>query len=67
MVSGKIPHTFVRRRHQLIHYVVEKDGRPAIGKKRPSSIQGMIESSFDSEIEKCPVSELNMFHVWLCI
>ncbi|KAL7531009.1 hypothetical protein ACHAXR_003801 [Thalassiosira sp. AJA248-18] len=61
MLSGKTPHAFVRRRHQLIHYVVEENGRPVIDESWPSSIQGMMESSFDSEIEKRPVSALNSF------
>ncbi|KAL7541729.1 hypothetical protein ACHAXR_011172, partial [Thalassiosira sp. AJA248-18] len=52
--SGKNPHAFVRSRDQLIHYVVEQNGRPVIEESWPSPIQGMLESSFDSEIEKRP-------------
>ncbi|KAL7526531.1 hypothetical protein ACHAXR_003216 [Thalassiosira sp. AJA248-18] len=56
ILSGQTPYIFVRRVSELIHHVVEENGRPAIGKKWPSGIQGMMESSFDSEIEKRPVS-----------
>ena len=56
ILTAKTPYLFVRRRNQLINYVVEENGRPDIEESWPSSIQGMLESSFDSEIEKRPVS-----------
>ena len=58
----------------MINYVVEENGRPDIEESWPSSIQGMLESSFDSEIEKRPVSQLlfvfglstNHIHILTC-
>ena len=74
ILTAKTPYLFVRRRHQLINYVVEENGRPDIEESWPSSIQGMLESSFDSEIEKRPVSQLlfvfglstNHIHILTC-
>ncbi|KAL7526533.1 hypothetical protein ACHAXR_001532 [Thalassiosira sp. AJA248-18] len=54
ILSGRTPYEFVRRRHQLIHYVVEENGRPVIDESWPLAIQGMLESSFDPEIQKRP-------------
>ncbi|KAL7540520.1 hypothetical protein ACHAXR_010185, partial [Thalassiosira sp. AJA248-18] len=62
MLSGKIPYAFARRKHQLIHYVVEQNGRPVIDESWPSAIQDMLESSFDPEIERRPVSALMSTH-----
>ena len=60
ILTARTPYAFVRRRHQLINYVVEENGRPDIDESWPTSIQGMLESSFDSEIDKRPVSQLLM-------
>ena len=61
ILTARTPYMFVRRRHQLINYVVEENIRPEIDESWPTSIQGMLESSFDSEIKKRPVSRLSMF------
>jgi len=58
ILSGQTPHMFVRRKHQLISYVVEENGRPDIDESWPGPIRGMLESSFDSEIVNRPVSEV---------
>lgn len=56
ILSGKVPYAFVRRRHQLISEVVEGNVRPGIDPSWPMTIQGMLESSFDADISKRPVS-----------
>ncbi|KAL9185557.1 hypothetical protein ACHAXT_003334 [Thalassiosira profunda] len=54
MLSGQMPYIFVRRRHELIRYVTEDNGRPLIDTTWPASIQGMMESSFDENIGHRP-------------
>jgi serine/threonine protein kinase len=56
LISGQTPYMFARRRHELINYVVEEKGRPDVDESWPTSIQGMLESSFDADIDKRPVS-----------
>ena len=56
ILSGKTPFGFVKKRQELIRRVVDEHDRPAIDDNWPSAVQGMLESSFDSEIEKRPVS-----------
>ncbi len=56
IISGQTPYAFVRKRQQLIHQVVNEHVRPIVKETWPSSIQGMLESSFDACIVKRPVS-----------
>lgn len=53
ILSGKTPYVFVRNRQQLTKFILE-NGRPVIDETWPSSIQGMLQSSFDSEVDKRP-------------
>lgn len=56
ILSGETPYVFIRKAHQLVSYVVNENGRPVIDETWPSPIQGMLESGFDSDIIKRPVS-----------
>lgn len=56
ILSGETPYVFIRRKNQLVNHVVNENGRPEINETWPSPIQGMMESSFDSDIMKRPVS-----------
>jgi len=58
ILSGRTPYAFVKGVHHLTSQVVVKKNRPIIDKSWPSSIQGMLGSSFDSEIDKRPTMEL---------
>lgn len=57
ILTGRTPYGFVRGRSHLIHQIVEENVRPTIDESWPSSIQGFLEDSFDSEIGKRPVSK----------
>ena len=54
ILAGKTPYAFVRRKHQLVDYVVRQHGRPVIDEDWPAPIQGMLESSFDADTCKRP-------------
>lgn len=56
ILSGKTPYFFIRKVHQLVRQVVDESVRPAIDYSWPAAVQGMMESSFDSDIDKRPVS-----------
>lgn len=58
MLSGSRPYAFVRSRPQLIQHVVVDDERPDIDDKWPASIKGMLESSFDKDINMRPKASL---------
>ena len=60
MLTGQTPYAFTRERHHLTHYVVNERGRPDIHESWPGNIKRMLESSFDSDIERRPVSALSM-------
>ena len=66
MLAGGTPYSFVRNRDQLYYHVVEERGRPEIDKSWPTSIKGMLESSFDADIEKRPVSEKYLLCLGQC-
>ena len=61
ILTARTPYAFVRSRHQLMNYVLEEEGRPEINKSWPSSIQGMLESSFYSKSDLRPVSSMLVF------
>ena len=56
ILTGSIPYGFVKSKRHLIHQIVVEKVRPTIDDRWPDSIQGMLESSFDSEMGKRPVS-----------
>ena len=64
ILSAKTPYAFLRRLSQLVHHVVHKNVRPLIDQGWPSGIQGMLESSFDSDMSKRPKMSLwyNIIH-----
>jgi hypothetical protein len=55
ILNGGMPYGFVKGRSHLVRCIVEENVRPPIDGGWPSSVKGMLESSFDSEIEKRPV------------
>ena len=59
-LSLETPFVFIRTRPHLVDYVVNGNGRPIIDENWPISIQGMLESSFDSDMGKRPVSASNL-------
>ena len=56
ILAGQTPYAFIKKRSQFIHQVVYEDARPSIDDNWPSAIKNMLESSFDSDICKRPVS-----------
>lgn len=56
MMAGRTPYAFARTMNQLAYYVVDDGGRPDIDEGWPLTIKNMLESSFDSDVEKRPVS-----------
>ena len=60
ILSLETPYVFIRRRDQLEDYIVNGNGRPTIDENWPISIQGLLESSFDSDMGKRPVSASNL-------
>lgn len=56
ILSGKTPYSFIRKVCQLVQQVVDESVRPVIDCSWPAAVQGMMESSFDSDMEKRPVS-----------
>jgi hypothetical protein len=56
ILNGRTPYGYVKGRSHLIHQIVEENVRPTIDESWPSSIQGLLERSFYSEIGKRPVS-----------
>ena len=59
ILSNETPYMFVRKRTQLINYIVNENGRPKIDSTWPMPIQGMLETSFDSDLGRRPVSQSN--------
>jgi len=58
ILSASRSYAFVKSREQLIQHVVHKDGRPHISEEWPSSIRGMMESSFDKDMCLRPKASL---------
>jgi serine/threonine protein kinase len=56
ILTGRTPYSFVKGKSHLIHTIDTEKVRPTIDESWPSSIQGMLESSFDSDMGKRPVS-----------
>ena len=61
ILSSETPYAFVRSKHQLTYHVVEENGRPNIDERWPRSLQGMLEASFDRNMDMRPVSVDSMF------
>lgn len=64
--TGGTPYGIVKGRSHLTRRIVEENVRPPIDEGWPSPIKGMLESSFDSEIDKRPVSIFSSSRM-LCI
>ena len=58
ILTGKTPYGFVKGRYSLIHQIVEDNVWPTIDESWPSSIQGLLQQSFDSDIGMRPDSSL---------
>jgi serine/threonine protein kinase len=56
ILTGRTPYGCVKGISHLMQQIVEEHVRPSIDESWPSSIQGLLEISFDSEIGKRPVS-----------
>lgn len=56
ILTGETPYGYVRSKQHLIRQILVEKVRPAIDERWPDTIKGMLESSFDSELGKRPVS-----------
>ncbi|KAL7526513.1 hypothetical protein ACHAXR_001521 [Thalassiosira sp. AJA248-18] len=61
MLAGQQPYAFVRNRNQLVHHVVQEQGRPGVDSRWPAKIKNVLESSFGDKIEIRPVCQIQIF------
>eukprot|EP00585_Thalassiosira_rotula_P011239 CAMPEP_0196159560 /NCGR_PEP_ID=MMETSP0910-20130528/46385_1 /TAXON_ID=49265 /ORGANISM="Thalassiosira rotula, Strain GSO102" /LENGTH=211 /DNA_ID=CAMNT_0041424483 /DNA_START=1079 /DNA_END=1714 /DNA_ORIENTATION=+ len=54
MLSGESAYSFVSDRDHLQNYVVDRCGRPEINEIWPDHIKGMLEDSFDADMDARP-------------
>ncbi len=55
ILTGRKPYSFAKSTGQLTQHVVKERGLPDIDPSWPSSIQRMLEDSFEADIDKRPV------------
>ena len=61
MLTGKVPFEFSRTMGHLIHDIVTEKKRPDIQGEWPAMVKDMLEKSFDSDMNKRPVSPSSIY------